>query len=483
MLYHRLFTFLALLVFLVPALGQEADSSTSPDPALGRIADSLERIEQGIHRISGPPSKGAAEAEPAAAAVAAADEALRSDVDGLFVLVAAALVFFMQAGFCMLELGFVRAKNCLNVVMKNVSDFCVSMISFLLIGFSLMFGSSLGGWVGGDIAWLSKFDAGSSLWLFWLFQAVFAATAATIVSGAMAERTKFVGYLAYTAMISALVYPVLGHWAWGSLGGGREEGFGGDAGWLEALGFVDFAGSSVVHGVGGACALAGVLVLGPRSGRFTADGTPRLIAGHNIPLVAVGTFVLAFGWFGFNCGSNLTVGPEIGRIGANTILSASTGGLFAMLAFWFHDGRPSPSRMLNGVLGGLVAITACCHVVTPSSALIIGAIAGILSSVGEDLLIRVKVDDVVGAVPVHLFNGIWGTLSVAIFHQEGFSVQNLGVQALGTFSICGAAFGISFLGFLLIRSTIGLRATPEEEEDGLDFSEHASNAYPDFSTE
>ena len=482
-MFHRTLAIICTLVaFSLPVHSQETGSSPR-DPALGRIADSLERIEEGINRMSEPPTEAPAAADAVAAPAAAADETLRRDVDGLFVLVAAALVFFMQAGFCMLELGFVRAKNCLNVVMKNVSDFCVSMISFLLIGFSLMFGSSLGGWFGGDIAWLSKFGEGSSLWIFWLFQAVFAATAATIVSGAMAERTKFVGYLAYSAMISGFVYPILGHWAWGSFAGGLEEGFGGDAGWLEARGFVDFAGSSVVHGVGGACALAGVLVLGPRTGRFTADGTPRLIAGHNIPLVAVGTFVLAFGWFGFNCGSNLAVGPEIGRIGANTILSASTGGLFAMLAFWFHDGRPSPSRMLNGVLGGLVAITACCHVVTPSSALIIGAIAGILSSVGEDLLIRAKVDDVVGAVPVHLFNGIWGTLSVAIFHQDGFNVQNLGIQALGTFSICGAAFGVSFLGFLLIKSTIGLRATPEEEEDGLDFSEHASNAYPDFSTE
>lgn len=479
----RLSVLTFVLLIWAPLSAQQVD-----EQVLQTIAESLERIEGGVDQLVARDS----EEVPAVSAIteptpavpeAAADGGLRKDVDTVFVLVCAALVFFMQAGFCLLELGFVRAKNCLNVVMKNVSDFCVSIATYLLIGFSLMFGSSIGGWVGGDVAWLSGFKGDSSIWVFWLFQAVFAATAATIASGSMAERTKFSGYLAYSVMISAFIYPVLGHWAWGSFAGGLEPGFGGDQGWLEAIGFADFAGSSVVHGIGGACALAGIMVLGARKGRFTTEGTPRLIAGHNIPLAALGTLILTFGWFGFNCGSNLVVGSSLGRIGVNTIVAASTGGLFAMLAFWFRDGRPSPARMLNGVLGGLVAITACCHIVTPVSALILGAVAGIISSVGEDALIRLKLDDVVGAIPVHLFNGIWGTLCVAIFNEEGFSIHNLGIQALGTFSICGTAFIVSYLGFLLIRSTIGLRATLEEEEDGLDFTEHASNAYPDFTTE
>jgi len=473
---------IALLAVSFLPLGNAQEASDQ----LEKISETLNRIESGVAEIAGngaiaPPAE-VPKSEPTPE-ITGEDTELRADTDGMFVLLCAALVFFMQAGFCLLELGAVRAKNCLNVVMKNVADFCVAMISFLLLGFSLMFGSSLGGWVGGDIAWLSDFNGESRIWTFWLFQAVFVATSATIVSGAMAERTKFVGYLAYTVLICGLIYPILGHWAWGSFAGGLEEGFGGGQGWLEAMGFVDFAGSSVVHGIGGACALAGIIVLGARTGRFTKDGTPRLIAGHNIPLAALGTLILVFGWFGFNCGSNLAVGASLGRIGVNTMIAASTGGLFAMLAFWFRDGRPNPSRMLNGILGGLVAITACCHVVTPISALILGAVAGIISSVGEDALIHMKLDDVVGAVPVHLFNGIWGTLCVAIFNQDGFSISALGVQALGTFAICGSAFGLSYLGFLAIKATIGLRATVEEEEDGLDFSEHASNAYPDFTTE
>ena len=465
-------------ILVLPMQGQE-----TPSTEIKTIVESLQNIESGVKTLVGQAQNTPVAGDETLQTEPELEGSVRRDLDTLFVLVSAALVFLMQAGFCLLELGFVRAKNCLNVVMKNVSDFCVSMILFLLVGFSLMFGTSLGGWIGGDIVWLSRYPEDSALWVFWLFQAVFAATAATIVSGAMAERTKFSGYLAYTVMISAFIYPVLGHWAWGSFAGGLELGFGGGKGWLEAMGFADFAGSSVVHGVGGACALAGIIVLGPRTGRFTLDGTPRLIGGHNIPLAALGTLLLTFGWFGFNCGSNLVADSSIGRIGVNTILAASTGGLFAMLASWFHDGRPNPSRMLNGILGGLVAITACCNLVSPVSALILGALAGIISSVGEDAIIRLKLDDVVGAVPVHLFNGIWGTLCVAIFNEEGFKMESLGIQALGAFAICGSAFTVSMLGFYVIRKTIGLRASKEEEEDGLDFTEHASNAYPDFTTE
>lgn len=477
-----------LKILLVSLFSLSSLSAQVAPERVDEISAALDRIADGVAELvdrEKPAELVTSEPVVAAPTVATGveDADLRGDTDGMFVLLCAALVFFMQAGFCLLELGYVRAKNCLNVVMKNVADFCVAMISFLLIGFSLMFGSTIGGWIGGDIAWLSGFGDESTIWTFWIFQAVFVATAATIASGALAERTKFVGYLSYSVMISALIYPILGHWAWGSFAGGLEEGFGGDQGWLEAMGFVDFAGSSVVHGVGGACALAGIIILGPRKDRFNSDGTPRLIGGHNIPLVALGTLILTFGWFGFNCGSNLAVGASLGRIAVNTMIAASTGGLFAMLAFWFRDGRPNPTRMLNGILGGLVAVTACCHVVTPVAALILGAVAGIIASVGEDALIRLKLDDVVGAVPVHLFNGIWGTLCVAIFNQDGFEIGVLGVQALGAFSICGAAFGLSIVGFIIIRATVGLRATEEEEEDGLDFSEHASNAYPDFTTD
>jgi ammonium transporter, Amt family len=452
-----------------------AAEALGSDDKLDVIAEKLDVIAEKLtpQPVEVPPVPGVPVISEEASSV-------QSNVDTIFVLVSAALVFFMQAGFALLELGCVRAKNCLNVVMKNIVDFCVAMICFLFIGFSLMFGGTIGGWMGGEIAWLSNFDGASAFWTFWIFQAVFVATAATITSGAMAERTKFMGYICYTVLITGFIYPVLGHWAWGSFAGGLEEGFGGDAGWLEAKGFVDFAGSTVVHGVGGACALAGVLIVGARRGRFSKDGTPLLIAGHNIPLVALGTLILIFGWFGFNCGSNLEANGSVGRIAANTMLAAAGGGLFGLLAFWFRDGRPEPLSLMNGALGGLVAVTACCHTVTPLSAIILGAVAGVIATLGAEALLRLKIDDVVGAVPVHLFNGIWGTLCVAIFNEGGFKMEALGIQALGAFSITGAAFFTALIGFKLIDLVVGLRATEEEELDGLDFSEHASTAYPDF---
>lgn len=333
------------------------------------------------------------------------------------------------------------------------------------------------------MAWLSGFDGSSDLWTFWIFQAVFVSTAATIVSGAVAERTKFMGYLCYTILIAAVIYPVLGHWAWAGLASGLVDGFGGGQGWLEKRGFVDFAGSTVVYGVGGACALAGVVVIGARRGRFASDGTPILIPRHNIPLVALGTLILIFGWFGFNCGSNLTADATVGRIAVNTLLAAAGGGFMGLLVFWFRDGRPEPISLLNGLLGGLVAVTACCHTVTPISAMVLGGVAGVISTLGTELLLKLRIDDVVGAIPVHLFNGIWGALCVAIFNEGGFNMQSLGIQALGTFVITGTAFTAAFAGFKFIDLLIGIRATEEEELDGLDFTEHASAAYPDFKTE
>jgi len=412
---------------------------------------------------------------------AAAESVDPPEVEGAvvaWILVCAALVAFMQAGFCLLELGMSRPKNCLNVAMKNMLDMGIGFIFFMLFGFTLMFGSGVNGWTIDHFAWLPGYGGEHPVWIFWVFQAVFAATAATIVSGAVAERTKFVGYLVFTAVICGLIYPFVGHWAWSGLAG--DWGFGSGEGWLEAMGFGDFAGSSVVHGVGGACALAGIMVIGPRAGRFRADGSPVLIPGHSIPLVVLGTFILFVGWFGFNAGSQLAPDMAVARIIANTMLAAGAGGLVGMVVFWRIDGKPDVATTMNSVLGGLVAITACCDCVSPLSAILIGGLAGVISAAGPVLLEKCRLDDVVGAVPVHLFCGVWGTLCVAIFNEGGFSIQALGVQALGTVAICGSAFAIAWVCFKLIDKTIGLRASDHDQDLGLDFTEHAANAYPYF---
>ena len=398
--------------------------------------------------------------------------------DNAFILLCAALVFLMQAGFCLVEMGFSRAKNSINIVMKNMCDMAAGGIVFFLVGFGLMFGWSQGGFAAfGNLGFTSEFGANHPVWLFFLFQMMFAAAAATISSGAMAERTYFPGYLIYAVVGCGLIYPFLGHWVWGGVG--ADYGFGGGDGWLAKLGFTDFAGSTVVHAVGGAFALAGIIVIGPRKGRFAEDGTPRIFAGHNLPLGALGMFLLFFGWFGFNCGSQLAAGGEIGRIGVNTVL-ASCGGLLSALSYhWITKGWAEPSSAINGALGGLVAITACCHCVTPGAAVAIGLVAGVLVVVGESLLLKAKLDDAVGAVPVHLICGIWGTLCVSIFNETA-PFANLHIQALGAFLIPLTAFGLVWVVFIIIDRTIGLRATDEAQEVGLDFAEHSSTAYPDF---
>jgi len=246
------------------------------------------------------------------------------------------------------------------------------------------------------------------------------------------------------------------------------------------LGFADFAGSTVVHGIGGAAALAGVIVVGARVGRFAPDGTPRLFAAHNVPLAALGMFILWFGWFGFNAGSTLAAGADIGRIAANTTVAASAGAFAAMCFVWRIEGRPDVLATLNGALGGLVAVTACCDVVTPASAVLLGGVAGVITVYGTVFLEKMRLDDVVGAVPVHLFCGIWGTLCVAIFNEAGFRIGSVGIQALGAFAITGVAFVASLGTFKALDMIFHMRATPEEQEDGLDFSEHSTNAYPDF---
>lgn len=462
------------------------------DRVTGRLDGILEKLsqhEKALETLATAPSAPApaavtaapASVTPVAAAVpAGALEALQSNINYVWIVITAAMVFFMQAGFVMLEIGACRAKNTINIVMKSFLDFCICAIVFLFVGFGLMFGSSWQGLFGMDGFWLSTFGADHPVWVFWFFQLGFAGVSCTILSGAVAERTKFMGYLLYCALFTIFIYPVVGHWAWGSFGG--SFGIGGEKGWLEAIGFVDYAGSSVVHACGGACSLAGILAVGPRVGRFGKDGTPRLIAGHNIPLVALGVLLLWFGWFGFNAGSSLSGSGVIGRLVVNTTISPAAAGLAAMVAMWFIQGRADVSIAMNGALGGAVAITACCGNVTPAAAVIIGLLGGIITTIATIALERLRIDDAVGAVPVHLACGWWGTLCVALFDEKGFSIERLGIQALGTFSISLYAFIACSIIFAFIKLIVPTRATEEEQINGLDFSEHAANAYPDFQT-
>ncbi len=472
-----------LLSFIHPAAGQENKVEARLDTIIQKLDASqttLNAVAKAVKIQAAPAPAPATPAAPADTALKADIETVQINLNYVWMVACGALVFVMQAGFAMVELGFARAKNSINIIMKNFLDFCISAIVFMFLGFGLMFGTSFNGWIGSDSFWLSTHAADDKLWAFWFFQVVFAGTACTIVSGAMAERTKFVGYLIYAALLAGLVYPIGGHWAWGSFAG--AFGVGGEKGWLEAMGFVDFAGSSVVHGCGGACALAGILVVGARHGRFAKDGTPRLIAGHNIPLAALGVFILWFGWFGFNAGSTLMGDGTIGRIAVNTTIAPAAAALSAMLSMWFVQGRPDVGITLNGSLGGAVGVTACCATISPASALVVGLIAGIITTVATIALERLRIDDAVGAVPVHLANGWWGTLSVALFNQNGFDARQLGVQALGTASITLTSFVVCFIIFKVVDLAVGLRATETEQIDGLDFAEHSANAYPDFQT-
>ena len=428
-------------------------------------------------------------------ALAAMEATLQGNINIVWTAIAAFLVFFMQAGFAMVEAGFTRAKNSVNIIMKNLMDFSIGSLAFFLVGFGLMFGAAKGGIIGGSLFGIKEIIAeGGSSWgyTFLIFQTVFAATAATIVSGAMAERTKFTGYLAYSAIICLVIYPIFGKWAWGSLF--MDEG----AGWLEGLGtgaFCDFAGSTVVHSVGGWLALAGAIVLGPRLGKYAKEGTPRAIPGHNIPLASLGVFILWFGWFGFNPGSTTTGDGEIGRIAVTTNLAAAAGSIMAMITSWIASKKPDGSMALNGALAGLVAITAPCYTVTPAGAIIIGAIAGVVVVQSVIFIDRVlKIDDPVGAVSVHGVCGLLGTLSCGLFNAEavlGIGDANSGLfyggginqmisQLIGAGAAFAWAFGTGLVLFLLIKKTIGLRVTEEEELRGLDVGEHGMEAYAGF---
>jgi Amt family ammonium transporter len=392
----------------------------------------------------------------------------------IWTLIAAAMVFFMQAGFAMVEAGFTRAKNAVNIMMKNLMDFSMGSLAFWAIGFGLMFGVSDTGWFGTSGFFLSDFSPDGDQWVaaFWMFQAVFAATAATIVSGAMAERTRFVAYIAYSVVLTAFIYPVFGSWAWGSLFNG--------SGWLEGFGFIDFAGSTVVHSVGGWAALAGTIVLGPRLGKYTKTGSVKPILGHNIPLAAVGVFILWLGWFGFNPGSTTTADKSIAMIFVNTNLAAAAGAVAAMLTSWFKFGKPEVGMSLNGALAGLVGITAGCANVTPGSAIIIGLVAGITVFVSVLFFDKIKIDDPVGAISVHGVCGAWGTLAAGLFNIGGTSASIIGVQLLGIGACFLWTFPTAFIMFKVLDRVVGLRVSPEEELEGLDFVEHGGNAYPDF---
>ena len=401
---------------------------------------------------------------------------IQAAFDAIWLVMTGALVFFMQAGFAMVETGLTRAKNAGNIIMKNLMDFSVGAIMYWAIGWALMYGDSVGAFIGSSQFFVSG-DPG--LMRDWFFQVVFAATAATIVSGAMAERTKFTSYLIYSIFISGIIYPISGHWIW------QGEG------WLTALGFHDFAGSTVVHSVGGWAALAGAIALGPRIGKYVKkDGkvASKAIMGHNLPLAALGVFILWFGWYGFNAGSTLS-GTDISlaSVAVTTTLAASAGGILAMLTVWILNGKPDVSMSLNGALAGLVGITAPCAVVGNGEAIIIGAIAGILVVLSVEFIDKVlHIDDPVGAVSVHGVCGVWGTLAVGIFGDLDAIGSGLtrggqiGVQALGAATVFVWAFFTAFILFFIVKKTVGLRVTEKEELAGLDIDEHGTEAYSGF---
>lgn len=438
-----------------------------------------------------------------AAAQDAEPPAFVSQDDGnlLWTCLAAFLVFFMQAGFAMVECGFTRAKNAVNIIMKNLLDFSIGSLIFWLIGFGIMFGANPTGWFGTDGFALAGYDmsedgtANHWTYAFWIFQTVFAATAATIVSGAVAERLKFKAYFIYSIVITALIYPVFGSWAWNGLfsGGGWLE----DLSWLglkdaegSGLFFIDFAGSTVVHSVGGWAALAGAIALGPRLGKYNSSGVPQVIPGHNIPIAALGVFILWLGWFGFNPGSTTTLGGDLAVIAVTTNLAACAGVVGALLTAWIKFGKPDAGMTLNGALAGLVAITAPCANVSPAMSIVIGLAAGVLVVLSVLTLENLGVDDPVGAISVHGVCGAWGTLSVGLFAQEAFGgvngllfgggISQLLVQLIGVVAALVWTFSVAFIMFKLIDATIGLRVSEDEEMEGLDFGEHGASAYSDF---
>ncbi len=432
-------------------------------------------------------AEGGAEA-PTVASNAQTIEIKGVALDTVWVLLAAILVMFMQAGFALLEAGFTRSKNAVNILMKNLMDFSFGTISYWVVGFGLMFGA--GNFFLGTSGFFLN-DTGSTfasldwstvpLECKYFFQLVFAATAATIVSGAMAERTRFIAYIFYSVVITAFIYPIVGHWIWGR-------------GWLAELGMWDFAGSTVVHSTGGWLALTGAVVLGPRIGKYNGDGSANVIPGHSMPLATLGVFILWFGWFGFNPGSTMGAVTDIAHIATTTTLAAAAGAIAAMITAWWIFKKPDVSMALNGVIAGLVAITAPCAFVSGGSAICIGLLAGVLvvlSVVFFDQMLHI--DDPVGAISAHAVCGTWGTFALGLFAQDKFAPGTtgdglffgggwklLGAQSLGIFSVFAWCMITGFTLFFVIKHLVGLRVSREGELRGLDIDEHGMEAYAGF---
>ena len=410
-------------------------------------------------------------------------------LNNLWVFIAGILVFFMQAGFALVEAGLTRAKNVVNIFAKNMADAIVGILAFFATGYAFAFGSGGNKWLGSDNFFLggfddySAFDGGLSPATTFFFQAVFAATAVTIASGAMAERTKFTAYLVFSLVMCAFIYPVVVHWTWG--GGLIAQMSIGDAV------YSDFAGSGIVHMVGGIAALMGAMFLGPRIGKYAADGTPRAIPGHNIPFAILGVFILWMGWFGFNPGSELAADQYVMSVAVNTMIAAAAGGLFSAITIWLKAGKPDIAMVGNGALAGLVAITAPCGTVDPLPAALIGGIGGIIVVYSVYFFDKVKVDDPVGAISVHGVCGIWGTLSIGLFAKYddaflgrenaglfyGGGTDQLLMQAVMLLIIIAWVSVTTAILFSIIKATIGLRVSAEEEIEGLDILEHGLTGY------
>ena len=412
-------------------------------------------------------------------------EGLQRTLDNVWVLVAAVLVIFMQAGFALVEAGLTRAKNVANIFMKNLMDFCVGALVFFAVGYAIAFGGDVSGF-GGVVGGGGWFLAGDGIFtyglldkfVFFTFQVAFAATAATIVSGAMAERTQFRTYVIYSAVISGVIYPIVVRWQWGS-------------GWLFQLDtpFHDFAGSAIVHMTGGCAAVMGAYFLGPRKGKYSADGKPQSIPGHSIPFAILGCFILLVGWFGFNAGSQLGADPVIGLIAVNTTIAAAAGAVVAMFVTWFKSGKPDVSMTGNGLLAGLVGVTAGCYVVNPLGAFIIGSIAGGIVVFAVLFFDKIKIDDPVGAISVHGVCGAFGTLAVGLFSARevdgivakglfyGGGADQLVSQLIGVVAIASFVLIASGILFFVLKKTVGLRVSEQEEIEGLDVHEHGAPGY------
>ncbi len=403
---------------------------------------------------------------------------LAQGIDTVWVLLCAALVFFMEGGFAALEAGFIRSKNSLNIIMKVFADCTVGMLGYWVIGFGLMYGLDKAGLFGTNGVILtgsfSHLNLRIPLYAYWLFQAAFAIAMVTIVSGAVAERMKFGPYMIFSLLATTIIYPIAAHWIWNP------------SGWLAKLGMMDFAGSAAVHSVGGWAALAAVLVLGPRNGKFNKDGSVNVLPAHNLPLAALGAFMLWFGWFGFNPGSSLSgLDLNIARVAVTTNLAAAAGGTVSTLYTMWKYGKPDASMIINGSLAGLVAITAGCAFVSPASAVVIGSIAGVLVVLAVPFFDWIKADDPVGAIAVHGVCGAFGAMAVGIFAEKGGliytgSLKLLGVQALGVLSVSVWAFTVTGCIFYILKKTVGIRVSKEDELDGMDLSEHGIAAYTEI---